>query len=185
MTALRNLGTTGAAMKGSIERLSSGLRINSAADDPAGLIISEGMRSQIKGLEGAIKNSQDAVNMSKTAEGALDEIQSLLRNMRGLAVGSANSGVVDAAVLQANQAQIRSTIQSIDRIALQTQFGTKKLLDGTAGALANVTSPNNVSNIYMGGTFNGFGVASGPITINKVVQGTVATVATNKTFASP
>lgn len=185
MTALRNLGMTGAQMQGSIERLSSGLRINSAADDPAGLIISEGMRSQIAGLDGAIKNSQDAVNMAKTAEGALDEIQTLLRNMRGLAVGSANSGVVDAAVLQANQAQIRSTIQSIDRIAQQTQFGTKKLLDGTAGALANVTAANSVSNIYMGGTFGGFAVASGPITIAKVTQGTVATVATDKTFASP
>jgi flagellin len=185
MTALRNLGTTGAALGGSINRLSSGLRINSAADDPAGLIISEGMRSQLTGLDTAIRNSQDAVNMSKTAEGALDEIQTLLRNMRGLAVSSANSGVVDAAVLQANQAQIRSTIQSIDRIALQTQFGTKKLLDGTAGALANVTAANSVSSIFMGGTFGGFSVASGPITINKVTQGTVATIATNKTFATP
>jgi flagellin len=184
MTALRNLGMNGAHMQGSIERLSSGLRINSAADDPAGLIISEGMRSQIKGLDTAIRNSQDAVNMSKTAEGALDEIQTLLRNMRGLAVGSANSGVVDAAVLQANQTQIRSTIQSIDRIAQQTQFGTKKLLDGTAGALANVTAPTKVSNIFMGGTFGGFAVASGPITIAKVTQGTVATVPTDKTFAA-
>jgi flagellin len=185
MTALRNLGTTGAHLEGSIDRLSSGLRINSAADDPAGLIISEGMRSQITGLDGAIRNSQDAVNMSKTAEGALDEIQTLLRNMRGLAVSSANSGVVDAAVLQANQTQIRSTIQSINRIAQQTQFGTKKLLDGTAGALANVTAANSVSSIFMGGTFDGFAVASGPITISKVVQGTVATVATDKTFATP
>jgi flagellin len=185
MTALRNLGTTGAAMQGSINKLSSGLRINSAADDPAGLIISEGMRAQLTGLGKAIQNSQDAVNMSKTAEGALDEIQRLLRDMRGLAVGSANTGVVDAAVLQANQTQIRSTIQSIDRIAQQTQFGTKKLLDGTAGALANVTAPNSVDSIYMGGTFNAFAVASGPITVSKVTQGTVATVPTNKTFATP
>jgi flagellin len=185
MTALRNLGTNGAHLEGSINRLSSGLRINSAADDPAGLIISENMRSQLTGLATAINNSQDAVNMSKTAEGALDEVQTLLRNIRGLAVSSANSGVVDAAVLQANQTQIRSTIESINRIAQQTQFGTKKLLDGTAGALANVTAPNDVSNIYMGGTFAGFSVATGPITINKVSAGSVATVATNKTFANP
>lgn len=185
MTALRNLDTTSAQLAGSINRLSSGLRINSAADDPAGLIISEGMRSQITGINTAIKNSQDAVNMAKTGEAALDEIQTLLRNMRGLAVSSANSGVVDAAVLQANQTQIRSTIESINRIAEQTQFGTKKLLDGTAGALANVTAPNDVSSIYMGGTFAGFSVASGPITINKVTQGAVATVATDKTFATP
>lgn len=185
MTALRNIGVNGSQMQGSINRLSSGLRINSAADDPAGLIISENMRAQIKGIDQAVKNSQDAVNMAKTAEGALDEVQTLLRNMRALAVSSANTGVVDQAVLQANQTQIRSTLQSIDRIAQQTQFGTKKLLDGTAGALANVTAPNSVSNIYMGGTFGGFAVASGPITIAKVTQGTEATVATNKTFASP
>ncbi len=185
MTALRNIDVNGSQMQGSINRLSSGLRINSAADDPAGLIISENMRAQIKGIDQAVKNSQDAVNMAKTAEGALDEVQTLLRNMRALAVSSANTGVVDQAVLQANQTQIRSTLQSIDRIAQQTQFGTKKLLDGTAGALANVTAPNSVSNIYMGGTFNGFAVASGPITVTKVTQGTVATVPTNKTFTSP
>lgn len=185
MTALRNLDITGKQMQGSIERLSSGLRINSAADDPAGLIISEGMRSQLKGLDQAIRNSQDAVNMAKTAEGALDEVQTLLRNMRGLTVSSANTGVVDAAVLQANQTQIRSSIESINRIAQQTQFGTKKLLDGTSGALANVTAPQSVDNLYFGGTFAGFAVASGPITISKVTQATVAQVATDKTFADP
>ncbi len=185
MTALRNLNETGLQMEGSISRLSSGLRINSGADDPAGLVISEGMRAQITGIGQAINNSQDAVNMAKTAEGALNEIQTLLNNMRGLAVSSANSGVVDASVLQANQTQIRSTVESINRIAQQTQFGTKKLLDGTAGALANVTDTNDVSSIFMGGTFAGFSVASGAITVNKVTAATLATIATNKTFASP
>lgn len=185
MHALANLSRTNADMQGSITRLSSGLRINSAADDPAGLIISEGMRAQIKGLDQAVRNSQDAINMSKTAEGAMDEVQRLLRDIRGLAVSSANTAVSDAAVLQANQTQIRSTIASINRIAEQTQFGTKKLLNGTAGALANVTSTANVESIYMGGTFNGESVVSGPITINRVVQGTRAAIALGQTFASP
>lgn len=185
MHALNNLNITNDQMQGSISRLSSGLRINSAADDPAGLIISEGMRAQIEGVKQAINNSQDAINMSKTAEAAMDEVQTLLRNIRGLAVSSANTAVADAATLQANQTQIRSTIQSIDRIAQQTQFGTKKLLDGTAGALANVTSTANVDSIYMGGTFAGQSVASGPITINRVTQGTEASVSLGNTFASP
>src|SRR5436190_18972170 len=105
MHALANLSRTNVEMQGSITRLSSGLRINSAADDPAGLIISEGMRAQIKGLDQAVRNSQDAINMSKTAEAAMDEVQRLLRDIRGLAVSSANTAVSDAAVLQANQTQ--------------------------------------------------------------------------------
>lgn len=185
MSALSNLSRTNTDMQGSITRLSSGLRINSAADDPAGLIISEGMRAQIKGLDQAIRNSQDAINMSKTAEAALDEVQKLLRDIRGLAVSSANTAVADSAVLQANQTQIRSTIASINRIAEQTQFGSKKLLNGTAGALANVTSTANVDSIYMGGTFNGDSVMSGPITMNRVTQGTRAAIALGNTFASP
>src|SRR5687768_9028689 len=171
MKALRNLDQTNTEVANSVGRLSTGLRINTAGDDPAGLIISEGMRAQLKGLEQAMRNSQDAINMSKTAEAALDEVQRLLRDIRGIAVHSANTAVVDAATLQANQTQIRSTLQSINRIAEHTQFGTKKLLDGTAGALANVTSTANVSSIYMGGTFNGQNVQSGPVTINRVTQG--------------
>ncbi|MCO5297187.1 MAG: hypothetical protein M9921_10050 [Fimbriimonadaceae bacterium] len=183
MNALRHLQNTSDEMAGVVGRLATGLRINSAADDPAGLIVSEGMRTQIKGIEQAVRNSQDAVNMSKTAEGALEEIQRLIRDMRGLAVYSANTAVVDTATLQANQTQIRSSLQSIDRIANQTQFGTKKLLDGTAGALANVTAPNLVSSIYVGGTFNNQPVVSGPITMTRVTQGTRASTTLGNSFA--
>ncbi len=94
MSALRTLGRTNDEMTGAINRLSTGLRITSAADDPAGLIISEGMRAQIKGIEQATRNAQDAVNMAKTAEGSLDEVQKLLRDIRGIAVHAANSAVV-------------------------------------------------------------------------------------------
>ena len=182
--ALRNLDSTQSGMTTTIGRLSSGLRINTAADDPAGLIISEGMRSQLRGLEQAVRNSQDAVNMSKTAEAALDEVQRLLRDIRALSVHSANTAVVDAATLQANQTQVRSTIQSINRIAEQTQFGNKRLLDGTAGVMANVTAVNDLSSIYMGGTFAGLPIQSGSITMAKVTQGTRASATLGNSFAS-
>jgi flagellin len=183
LRALRNLDGAQAGMTETIGRLSSGMRINTAADDPAGLIISEGMRSQLKGLDQAIRNSQDAVNMSKTAEAALDEVQKLLRDIRGLAVHSANTAVVDAATLQANQTQIRSTLQSINRIAQQTQFGNKKLLDGSAGILANVTSVDDISSIYMGGTFAGSSVTTGAITLSSVTQATRASITLGNSFA--
>lgn len=182
MNALRLLDINQGELQNTIGRLGSGLRINSAADDPAGLIISEGMRAQIKGLEQAIRNSQDAVNMAKTAEGALDEVQRLLRDIRGLAVHSANTAVVDAPSLQANQTQIRSTLQSISRIAEQTSFGSKRLLDGTAGVLANITAVDYLSSLYVGGTFAGQGVVSGPVTLSRVTPAVLASVALGGTF---
>src|SRR5689334_19201028 len=133
MTALRNLTNVSGQVASSIEKLSSGLRINSAADDPAGLIISEGLRAQIGGLNQAISNSQDATNVIKTAEGALNQVSSLLDNIRQLAVHAANTGVNDQVAVQADQTQISSAISSIQRIAEQTQFGQKHLLDGTSG----------------------------------------------------
>lgn len=185
MNALRTLGFTEKDMGVAIARLSSGLRINSAADDPAGLIISEGMRAQLKGLDQAIKNSQDAINMVKTAEGALDEVQRLLRDIRGLAVHSANSAVVDSSTLQANQTQIRSTLQSIDRIAAQTQFGNRKLLDGSSGTYATPTSPSNIAGIYFGGTFNNNSITTNStITLTMTQAAARGTVAGTRTFAT-
>lgn len=175
MTALRNLGMAESDFSKSITRLSTGLRINSAADDPAGLIISEGLRSQIRGLNQAISNSQDAISLAKTAEGALNEVSTLLNNIRGLAVHSANSAVADAAQLQANQSQIRSTLDSIHRIATQTSWGEKKLLNGAAGTTAGITQTNLVQSLYVGSTMNGQTVRSGSITINRVTAAEKAT----------
>jgi hypothetical protein len=126
LNALRNVERASDGFGRSIEKLASGLRINRGADDPAGLIRSEDLRAQIVGLEQAIANSQDATNLIKTAEGALDEMHNLLRSMRQLAVASGNTGTNDQTALQANQNQIQSAIDSINRIAAQTQFGTKK-----------------------------------------------------------
>jgi flagellin len=178
MNALRNLATTDAEMAGTITRLSSGLRINSAADDPSGLIISEGMRAQIKGIRQALANSQDAVNMAKTADAALDEVQRLLREIRAVAVHAANSAVVDSAQLQADQADIASAIQSINRIADQTSWGNRKLLNGTAGVMANITDATRVLGAYFGGTFANLPVAAGAISVN------VTTAATQSTWTA-
>ncbi|MBX3097052.1 MAG: hypothetical protein KF812_09335 [Fimbriimonadaceae bacterium] len=184
LNAARYLTETDNMLSRSTGRLSSGLRINTAADDPAGLIVSEGLRAQIKGLDQAMRNAQDAINMSRTAEGALDEVQTLLRNIRGLAVQSANTAVVDAAQLEANQTQIRSTLQSINRIAAQTTFGTKKLLNGASGATASVTRTDLVSNLFIGSEMNGERVRNGAITMQRVTQATRATTTLATTFAA-
>ncbi|MDW8105608.1 MAG: flagellin, partial [Armatimonadota bacterium] len=164
MNALRNLTNVSDNFARSIERLSSGLRINRGADDPAGLIISENLRAQMVGLAQATANAQDAANLVKTAEGALEEIHNLLRTMRQLAVHAANTGVNDLTAVQADQTQIRSALESLNRIAEQTQFGTKKLLDGTAGISAQVTDTARLAGIFIGSTFNGQIVRSGVVT---------------------
>ena len=105
MTAFRSLGTTGVELGKASTRLSTGLRINSGADDPAGLIAVEGYRTQIGGMTAALSNNQDALNFAKTADGALDETSRLLRDARSLAVANGNSSL-DANQKQANQTQL-------------------------------------------------------------------------------
>lgn len=139
LTAHRQLAESDASISKTIERLSSGYRINSAADDPAGLVISEKLRAQIGGLQQAIKNAGDAVNMVRTAEAALNEVSRLLRSMRDLAVHAANFGGNDDASRRADQAQVTNALASLDKIATETQFGQKRLLDGSAGTKAIVT----------------------------------------------
>jgi flagellin len=143
INAHRNLTLTTRELSGSMEKLSSGFRINRAADDPAGLVISEQFRAQIAGLGQAIENSEGSINMIQTAEGALNEINNLLISMRELAIHAANEGFNDADQLAADQAEIANAISTIDRIAANTQFGTKKLLDGTKDNIATITSSNS------------------------------------------
>ena len=131
----RNMVKNDMAISSSLEKLSSGLRINHAADDAAGLVISEQMRAQITGLNQAVSNSEQAVSMVQTSEGALDEMNSLLNKMRQLALHSANAGVNDTNQLVADQKELDNAVASVTRISQNTQFGTKKLLDGSlAGA---------------------------------------------------
>jgi flagellin len=184
MNAMRNLSTNNAEFSKSITRLSTGLRINSAADDPAGLIISEKFRTQISGIDQAIKNSQDAINYAKTAEGAFDEVNRLLRDARSLAVASANSGTLTQAQVQANQEQLNSITNSITRIAQTTQYGTKKLLDGTSGVSASVTAGNNIGSIRLSGSFGGAALTSAAtVTLAAVTAATQASV-TSATFTN-
>ena len=148
----RNLTKNDAMVSKSLERLSSGLKINRAADDAAGLIISEQMRAQLTGLNQAISNSEQAVTLVQTAEGALDEVNTLLNKARSLAVHAANEGVNDSNQLIADQGELDNIISSISRIADTTQFGTKKLLDGT---LSNGTSNSSaISGVTLGGDYN-------------------------------
>ena len=140
MNAYRNLARNDLGLSRSLENLSSGLRINKSADDPAGLVVSENMRAQIAGLSQAIENSELATAMVQTAEGALTEVHSLLTSMRELAIHAANEGANSAADLAADQSEIDNAIATINRIASQTQFGTKKLLDGSNGVTGTVTS---------------------------------------------
>lgn len=191
LNALRNVERASDGFGRSIEKLASGLRINRSADDPAGLIRSEDMRAQIAGLEQAIANSQDATNLVKTAEGALEEVHNLLRSMRQLAVASGNTGTNDLTALQANQNQIQSAIDSINRIAAQTQFGTKKLLDGTAGVSAVVTDFTRVGGMFFGGSVFGsvggaasqeYAVGTGAITIDVTAAATRASIQGNRDY---
>lgn len=134
----RQLSTNTANTSKSIEKLSSGLRINRAGDDAAGLAISEKMRGQIRGLDMASKNAQDGISLIQTAEGALNETHSILQRMRELAVQSANDTNTDTdrGELQKEITQLK---EEIDRIGNTTEFNTKKLLDGRSGKNALVT----------------------------------------------
>ena len=130
----RNLIKNTEVQNKNLERLSSGLKINRGADSPAGLIISERMRAQIGGLRQAIDNSETGITMLQTAEGALEEVNRTLINVRQLAISSANEAVNDEAMLAANQQEFDDSLRSIDRIASISNYGTKAILDGSMGA---------------------------------------------------
>src|SRR5690606_15149285 len=130
LNAYRNLSQTMAATSKSLEKLSSGLRINRAADDAAGLAISEKMRSQIRGLNMAERNALDAVSLIQTAEGALNETHTILQRMRELSVQAAN-GTLENTDRESIQLEIDQLIGEVDRIAEKTEFNAKLLLVGT------------------------------------------------------
>ena len=132
MEAQRNLGLVGMDFSKAVQQLSSGLRINSAADDAAGLAISQKLQTQVRGFDQGSRNAQDAISMVQTGESALGTTQSMLQRMRQLAVQAANDTYTDQD--RANiQSEINQLISEVDRISQQTDFNTKKLLDGSAG----------------------------------------------------
>jgi flagellin len=134
MNTHRQLGINSTSTAKSMEKLSSGYRINRAGDDAAGLAISEKMRGQIKGLNQASRNSQDGISMIQTAEGALNETHSILQRMRELAVQSSNDTYVTAD-RAAMDKEYQALVLEIDRISDETEFNTQKLWDGTTAAV--------------------------------------------------
>ncbi|MCE5314861.1 MAG: flagellin [Armatimonadota bacterium] len=174
LTAQRMLSSTDSKLSKSIERLSSGFRINTAADDPAGLVISEKLQAQVNGLSQAISNASDAVNMVKTSEGALTEVSSLLSSMRDLAVHAANAGANDDAAVAADQQQIVNAIESINNIAKETQFGNKNLLDGSAG----------VKTAIVGTGVTGANLNNGGMNLNSVTRAASGTTMALYDFAA-
>ncbi|AJE02398.1 flagellin N-terminal helical domain-containing protein [Geobacter pickeringii] len=132
LNAQRNLSTTQTALNRSLQRLSSGLRINSAADDAAGLAISEGMRSQIRSMNQAVRNANDGVSLVQTAEGALNEVSNILQRMRELATQSA-TGTVSSDQRSYINNEFTQLKSEIDRIASATQFNGTSLFTSTAG----------------------------------------------------
>ena len=135
----RNLSTTQGQMSKSLEKLSSGFRINRAADDAAGLAISEGLRTQIGGLKVAARNAQDGISVAQTAEGALTEVHAMLQRMRDLAVQSAN-GSNNQDSRDALDAEAQQLKEELERIATSTNFNGVPLLDGSFVAAFQIGS---------------------------------------------
>jgi len=203
LTAQRNLGMSASSLSTSIQRLSSGLRINSAKDDAAGLAISERFTSQVRGLNQAVRNANDGISLSQTAEGALKASGDILQRVRELAVQSANA-TNSASDRQALQAEVGQLVSELDRIAQTTAFNGTKLIDGSfgtqqfqVGANANQTitaaTANLRTSVYgnnqklnagaaatasAAGTNN---VTAGDVTINGSIGSAVVTLVTNGT----
>lgn len=169
LNAHRNLLLTGMQLSKSQEKLASGYRINRAADDAAGLAISEKLRGQVRGLNQAIRNAQDAISLIQTAEGALTETHSILQRMRELAVQAANGTMTtdDRAALNAEASQLKN---EIDRIAQNTEFNTMKLLDGTFANKTFQIGANATQDI----TVTIDSATASALTVNNVALDTVA-----------
>jgi flagellin len=163
----------------SIAKLSSGLRINSAADDAAGLTISEKMRSQIRGLEQASRNAQDGISLIQTAEGALGESHSILQKMRELAVQSSNDTNVDVDRVGL-QSEVDQLAEELTRIAENTEFNTKKVLDGSFSGSLHIGANKDQSVTFDIG--NMAGTALGVQIDNRVSAGTATNNLTDGTY---
>jgi flagellin len=197
LTSQRNLNKTGNALATSMQRLSSGLRINSAKDDAAGLAISDRMTAQIKGLTQAARNANDGISLAQTAEGSLGSASDILQRIRELAVQSAN-GSNSGSDRQALNAEANQLISELDRIANTTEFNGLKLLNGAFGSQAFQVGANANQTIGVGGAdlrTNKYGLntltaaeevaaaapvyTAGTIAINGLVSKNVAIVATD------
>ena len=189
LNTLNSLNANSTTMQKSLAKLSSGLRINSAADDAAGLAISEKMRGQISGLDTASSNAQNGISLLQTAEGALDETTSILQRMRELAVESSSDTITDSDRTDI-QSEFSELSEEIDRIASTTQFNTKNLLDGSmsennTAVTANVSENTSFASGTTAGTLvtaltdssgNSLGITAGDtISLSYVKDGALQT----------
>lgn len=176
LAAQRGLAKSQQSLSQTLQRLSSGLKINSGADNPAGLIASEGLRSEMSGLNQAIDNSTRASNVIATAEGSLNEVASLLTNMKQLIVEAANSGALSQDEIDANQLQIDSAIQSITRISNTASFAGLHLLNGSLDYITSGVDTTKLSGLHV--TQANFGTAANiPVNVNVITSANFASLA--------
>ena len=169
LNSQRQLINSGKSLDTSFQRLSSGLRINSAADDAAGLQISNRLTSQIQGLDQAIRNANDGISLSQVAEGAMDEIGTSLQRMRVLAIQSEN-GINTASEISALQQEFDELTASIQNIADNTEFGGIKLLDGSTGVVEFQIGANAGQKVSVD-LSNGYGTGVGQLDIDAIALG--------------
>ncbi len=167
LTAYNNLSTNQTNLANAYAKLSSGLRINKAADDAAGLSIAQGLTSQINGLTQAVSNTQDAINVSQIADGALGTVQNILQRERTLTVQAGNVGTQDYSSLNAIQSEIKNLGTQLDNIASQTKFGQTNLLDGKYKKDFQVgANGGDVINLDLTATLGASGVSASGLGVN-------------------
>lgn len=181
LNAQRNLQLNSARLQESVERLSSGLRINRGADDPSGLIMSEQLRAQVSSLDVAEQNALEGVNLVKTAEGALNEVNGLLKQMRSLAVAAASDSNQNDTSRAALQSQVASAMTTLDSIANTTAYGGRKLLDGSAGTKTTIGDNTHIASASLSGLS---AAEAGWATVDVTTAAEQATVSSAATIAA-
>jgi flagellin len=189
VNAYNNLNATDQAMTQAISRLSSGLQIQTAADNPAGYVVAEGLQSQSNGYQVAISNAQNGVSLIQTASGALNQIASILQTMNSLALSSANGATNDTQSLAANQQEFAALQNQIDQIANTTSFGTSNLLDGSfsnqvlqVGAFDN--SNQQLSLTIGAATTGALGVSTSQVSVGSAASAQAAVAAVQSAINS-
>jgi len=175
INAFNNLNSTDQAMTKAISELSSGLQIQTAADNPAGYVVAEGLESQANGFTQAISNAQAGVSLIQTASGALNQITSILQTMNQLALSSSNGATNDTGSLNANEQEFVALQNQIDQIATTTSYGTKALLDGSFSQQSLQVGAFDNSNQQLvltigAATTGALGVASTAVSVNSQVN---------------
>ncbi len=180
MVANYYLSQTNNAIAQSVQRLSSGLQINSPSDNPSGFLIANDLQSQIDGMNQSISNIQDSNNMMKTTASAVSQVSTLVNSIKSSAL-DAQSNPSNAGV---DQTAIQQALQSLNNIAGNTYYGSTNLLNGSAGTSASVTNSSDISGVSFGGTYGNGVTQNGPITITVTQAATAATVTGTVSYAS-